>query len=151
MWIFCALFPRESQRIFPNGNIPHISHKMSKCHTKGPSYEKNIPVMLQCYFFGELKGLHVWGNFSLISTRNFGRNLGDVSAWKFPNDFSTAYNRLSMLINHLFCHPAKFTGGTGKCEGFGTYTAHCGYTIPVNVSPIFPPSPSPCARSSPYL
>ena len=88
MWIFPPLFPRESPGIFPHGNFPHISLKISKCHKrpyKGSQLWKNIPVMFYCQFFGELKGLQVRGNFPLISTRNFGRNWGDVSAGKFPN------------------------------------------------------------------
>ena len=44
-------------------------------------------------FLGELKGSQIRENFPLISTRNFGRNLGYVSVYKFPNGFSTAYNK----------------------------------------------------------
>ena len=96
MWIFPPLFFRESPRIFPHANFPYISLKMSMCHNrtyKGSQLGKNIQVMFKCQFFGELKYLQVWGNFLLISTRNFWRNLGDVSAWKFPNSFSAAYNK----------------------------------------------------------
>ena len=68
--------------------FPSICQSIIKGQMKGSSCEK-YPCDVTMSIF-ELEGLQVQRNFPLISTLNFGRNLGDVSAFEFPNSFSTA-------------------------------------------------------------
>ena len=60
----------------------------------------------------------------------FGRNWGDVSARKFPHSSSIAYNKLSMLIQLLACHPANFIGENTTMRGSDTFSSNIRSILP---------------------
>ena len=112
---FFPLFSLENHRVYFQMEIslvfPSKCQSVIKGHSNGPSCEKNIPVMFWCQFFGELKDFQVRGNYPLISTWNFGRNLGDVSAWKFFNGFSTSLRQIIHVDKTTCLSSSKFHRG----------------------------------------
>ena len=156
MWIFPPLFPRESPRIFPHGNFPHISFKMSKRHYKDiqrvpvvKKYPSNVLMSILWWteisfsfppgISREFKGVILYGNFQTVSLQ------------LLTNDI--------MLIKAPVCHPANFICDIREDPGFWyvfsqlwKYNGFLRFRgCQVDASPKFHPFLSPCARSDPFL
>ena len=112
MWIFPPLFPRESPRIFPHGNFPHVSLKMQsviKGHTKGPSCKR---ISQWCFNVNSLVNWKVYGfrKISFSFQSGIFREMKGMVLRRNIQQISAAYNKWSMLIKPPGCHPANFIG-----------------------------------------
>ena len=161
MWIFPPLFFRESLKIFPHGNFPHISLKMSMCHNRTYKrfqlgkkskwcFNANSLVNWNIYRYGKFPShfnLQFWekfrGCFSMEISKWFLCSLQqmihvDKTTCLSSSEFHRGYQESARVLDFWYIFSQSWIYG-GFYPGFPPFLG-----IPSGCLPQISPSPSPC-------